>query len=196
LNDLKDLQEKIKKLDIESQNVAKLDDKINLRIIENKRIISSKETKLLLSILDLNASKRIPIPYLFIHAEKTSPITLLNSLQFVKFHLITSQEIRQKIHNDRKGIFSIWNQINRLTEYNEFKQRANLLIENLEAGKLDDHLNTTSGELLYEILGETGKLLKHIGVDPSKNLTQIYLTKQIQQLKKLYEIFNSDPKKS
>jgi hypothetical protein len=196
MNNLSNLEEKISILEKESKNITQLDRKLHTRIMENKRKTTIEETRFILNVIEINAKKRTSINHLYIYAEQMQPARILNSIQAYSFKIITSQEIEQKIHNDRDtGLYSIWNPINRLTEYNEFKQRANLLIENLETGKLDNHLNTTSGELLYEILGR-GKLLKRIGVDPAKNLTQIYLNKQIQHVKKIYEIFNSDPKKS
>ena len=181
------LFKKLEKLEIESQNITTLDQKTSARVKENIKKTTIKNLKSIVKLIDINASKRISISYLYIYAKKVKPITIFNIRHEYEFKTITQQEIELRLQNDREnGLNDVWNHDNRLTEYNEFTRRSNQLIETLEAGKLEIQDNTTYGELLYELLGTTGQLLETLGIDPEDSITQVLLNNKIQELKQLF----------
>jgi hypothetical protein len=184
----RDLFIKLEKLEKESQNTNNLDQKTDLRIKENIQKITIENLKNAIIIIKYNANQRHSISYLYIYAKKVNPFRVFNTVQEYSFQTITQQEVNLRIQNNLEiGLNDIWNHVNRLTEYNEFTSRAAQLVDNLEAGKLEIEDNVTYGELLYEILGTEGQLLKALGIDPEKNLTHTILESKIQEQKRLHE---------
>jgi hypothetical protein len=181
---LRDLEEKICRLEEESKKIVQLDHKIQIRVTEYKRKSTLGDVKKIVSKIEVNARQRSPVSHLYIFAEPTPPTLVLGSHQIYRFNLITSQEIGYKLSkNIETGLNDFLNPVNRLTEYTEFKQRTNLLTRDIEAGNLNNYLDKTSGELLYMVLGRSGELLRPIGVDSRKDRTQVLLEQISREIK-------------
>lgn len=186
------LTKKITKLEKETNYLQQLDVELTKRLKQNQRQSTLDEIKLALEVLELNAQKQAT-QELYIYAIPHQPIILLDANQTYSFKHITLQEIKFKTMLDLdEGIKPLWNTTNRLTLYEEFKDRANRLINKIEAEELDDCINYSASKLLYEILGVNGELLEQIEIDKTKSYTTTRIRQIIQQAHDYLNIF-TDP---
>ena len=140
------LSEEIRKLEKETEFLDELDSIISERLKENERQSTLNEIKTALTVLELNAEKRVT-QELFIYAESQEAKIILDAKQRYRFRLLTLQEIKLKtMYNFDEGIKHLWNQTNRLTSYVEFKDRSEKLLKKIEAGELDEYIRNSSSK--------------------------------------------------
>ncbi len=175
---LDNLSEEIRRLEKETRVTEQLDSQITKRLKVNQRQSTINELETGINVLEFNASQRTT-QELFIYAELMKEKIILNAKQMCNFKFLTLQEIELKTMFDLdEGLKPYWNNVNRLTSYIEFRDRAERLLNKIKAKELDDCISYSSSRLLYEILGEKGELLDIIGIDK----TNSYTTKRINQI--------------
>lgn len=140
---------------------------------------TTREVRTALYVIEFESKKRVT-EELFIQASPLQPPRkILDAYQKYQLKLITLQEIELKassLKNER--ITNILNEENRLTSYLEFKKRGEKLLKTIEIGELDDYIQFSASEILYEIMGKNGKLLERLGID----ITESYSKKRINQI--------------
>jgi hypothetical protein len=186
---IESLVEEITKLETEVTLIDQLDNRISKRIIQNRRLKTLKEIKDALEYIEINAKKRSTFE-LFIFAEPIKANIFFNANQFYSFKLITSDFIELKTQTSFEvGIKYLWNKTNRLTLFTEFKDRAEMLLDKMEAEELDEYLGYSASELLFEIMGVNGELLEQLGIDVTKSHTSNRINQIIEKNRTIFGFF-------
>jgi hypothetical protein len=175
------LSEELQRLEKETRLIEQLDSQIIKRLKVNQRQTTINELETGINVLEFNASQRTT-QELFIYAELMKEKIILNAKQTYNFKFLTLQEIELKtMFVLDEGLKQYWNNVNRLTSYIEFRDRAERLLNKIKAKELDDYISYSSSRLIYEILGEKGELLEQIGVDKTNSYTTNRINQIIQQ---------------
>jgi hypothetical protein len=164
---LEEIAHSIKKLEQESVNVDGLEDKIRVRLRELRRETLLTELKEAEQALETSVLlKKVTRAYLYIFAESTEDKLILGVLQKYKFTFISEDQINHGMYGVTEIDKSLETEI-RLTYYYTFWDRFEKLCKAIQRGKLDYYTNLSASQLIYEIMGNSGKLLPAIN-EPRK----------------------------
>jgi hypothetical protein len=156
---LEEIAESIKKIEQESVNIDGLEDKIRARLLELRRETLLTELKEAEEAVETSALlRKVPKAYLWIFAESTEDKLMLGALQKYKFTYISEDQINLGMFGVTEIDKKIETEI-RLTYYYTFWDRFEKLCKAIQSGELDDYTNLSASQLIYETMGNSGKLL-------------------------------------